>query len=525
MTLLTFDGVTAATPDGTILFSGLTLALQREKLGLVGRNGSGKSTLLALVADGTPPAAGSIVRGGRIGMLRQVPADPAATLAEALGIEADLARLERIDHGAALEQDLELADWTLPARIEKAFADTGLPALELSRSIASLSGGERTRVMLAALLLPDPEVLLVDEPTNNLDSEGRAAVAALLERWPGGAIVASHDRELLARMDRIVELTPSGVHIVGGGWQLFDEVRSAERKRAAEALEKSEAELARARRAGQREREKQDQRDKRGRAHAAKKSEPSIVLGARRQRAEQTAARYRAVGHEGEQRAEDSLAEARKDVDRVTPIRIDLPASRLSATHELVRARGIACSRNGRTLFSDLDIDVRGPERIALKGANGSGKSSLVAILAGISPPSAGAVHTDRDRIAVLEQHLGLLSGEATLEEEIRRHNPHLGRQQAQAALAASGFRNRWAERRVASLSGGERVRLALATLFARATPPQMLILDEPTNHLDIAATEMLEQALVDWDGAILCVSHDAAFLTAIGIEREITLG
>jgi len=525
MALLTFDGVSAVAPDGTILFSGLTLALQREKLGLVGRNGSGKSTLLALVADGAAPAVGSIVRSARIGMLRQIPADPDATLGEVLGIADDLARLERIDRGAALAQDFELADWTLPARIEKALADTGLLALDLSRSIASLSGGERTRAMLAALLLPDPEVLLLDEPTNNLDSAGRSAVAALLDRWPGGAIVASHDRELLARMDRIVELSPSGVHIVGGGWQLFDEVRSAERERSAAALEKSEAELARARRAGQREREKQEQRDKRGRANAAKKSEPNILLGARRQRAERTAARYRAVGHESEQRAEDSLAEMRKDVERVTPIRIDLPDSGLSATHELLRTHGIACSRNGRTLFADLDIAVRGPERIALRGPNGSGKSSLIAILTGICAPSAGVVRADRDRVAALDQHLGLLSGEATVEEEIRRHNPHLGRQEAQAALAASGFRNRWAERHVASLSGGERVRLALCALFARATPPQMLILDEPTNHLDIAATEMLEQALADWDGAILCVSHDAAFLDAIGIEREITLG
>jgi ATPase subunit of ABC transporter with duplicated ATPase domains len=524
MPLLTFDGVSAAAPDGTILFSGLTLALQREKLGLVGRNGCGKSTLLGLVADGAAPATGSIVRGARIGMLRQLPTDPDASLGEALGIDGDLARLERIDRGAAVGRDLELADWTLPARLEKTLADVGHPALDLSRGIASLSGGERTRVMLAALLLPGPEVLLLDEPTNNLDSEGRAAVAALLERWPGGAIVASHDRDLLARMDRIVELTQSAVHVVGGGWKLFEEVRSAERKHAARALERSEAELTRARRAGQRERERQDQRDKRGRASAAKKSEPNIILGARRRRAEQTAARYRTVAEEVAQRAEDSLAEARKDVERVTPIRIDLPDSGLSTTHELVCARGIACSRNGRILFSDLDVSVRGPERIALRGANGSGKSSLVAILAGIRAPTAGVVRADRDRIAVLDQYLGLLAGGATLEQEIRRHNPHLGRQGAQAALAASGFRNRWAERRVASLSGGERVRLALACLFARATPPQMLILDEPTNHLDIAATEMLERALAGWDGAILCVSHDAAFLDAIGIWREITL-
>ncbi len=525
MTLLTLDGVSCAAPDGTILFSGLTLSLGRETLGLVGRNGSGKSTLLHLLAEGAQPAAGTILRGARIGMLRQLPADPNASLANALGVAGELARIERIERGEAEDGDLDLADWSLPARLEQALAATRLPSLDLTLTIATLSGGERTRVMLAALLLPEPEVLLLDEPTNNLDRDGRAAVADLLADWPGGAIVASHDRELLAQADRIVELTASGVHVVGGGWELFDEVRSAARARAAQALEKGEAELSRARRTAQREREKQDQRDKRGRAHAAKRSEPKILLGAQRRRAEETAGRYHRVGGELVERAEGSLATARDDVERVTPIRIDLPASGLSATRELVRAQGLACVRAGRTLFAGLDLTVRGPERIALSGPNGSGKSSLIAILLGRDLPAAGTIQADRERIALLDQHLGLLSGTATLEEEIRRHNPHLGRQQAQAALAASGFRNKWGERRVASLSGGERVRLALACLFAREIPPQLLVLDEPTNHLDIAATELLERALAEWDGAVLCVSHDPAFLAAIGIKREIALG
>ncbi|MBO9611009.1 MAG: ABC-F family ATP-binding cassette domain-containing protein, partial [Paenibacillaceae bacterium] len=148
MTLLTLDGVSCAAPDGTILFSGLTLSLGREVLGLVGRNGSGKSTLLGVIADGAQPAAGTVVRGARIGMLQQLPADPAASLAEALGIADDLARLARIERGEARAGDLDEADWTLPARLDKALADAGLPPLDLTRSIATLSGGERTRVML-----------------------------------------------------------------------------------------------------------------------------------------------------------------------------------------------------------------------------------------------------------------------------------------------------------------------------------------------------------------------------------------
>lgn len=525
MTLLTLDGASCAAPDGTILFSGLTLALNRETVGLVGRNGCGKSTLLELIASGAQPLEGTIRRGARIGLLRQLPEDPGATLAEALGAADALARLARIEAGAARTDDLDRADWALPARLDQVLADTGLPALDLGRSVATLSGGERTRLMLAALLLPEPEVLLLDEPTNNLDAAGREAVAGLLANWRGGALIASHDRELLANVDRIVELTSAGVHVVGGGWEMFEQQRAAERARAAQALERSEAGLAAARREGQRELEKQARRDRNGRVQAAKDIEPRIYLGAQKRRAENTAARYRKVGGELVDRAQAELAEARSQVERTIPVRIELPASGLPAGHVLVRTEGLACRRGDRSLFSGIDLVVRGPERISLTGANGSGKSSLIALLLGREAPSAGSVHADFDRIALLDQHLGLLDARATLEEEVRRHNPHFDANAARATLAAYGFRNRWAERRIDSLSGGERVRLALACLFARARPPQMLILDEPTNHLDIAATELLEQALAAWDGAVLCVSHDPAFLEAIGIEREIALG
>jgi ATPase subunit of ABC transporter with duplicated ATPase domains len=525
MTLLTLDGVSCAVPDGTILFSGLTFSLNRETVGLVGRNGSGKSTLLGLIASGERPLEGTIQRGARIGLLRQLPANPDATLAEALGAADALARLARIESGEAHADDFERADWTLPVRLDQVLADTGLPAVDPARPIATLSGGERTRVMLAALLLPEPDVLLLDEPTNNLDAAGREAVAELLANWHGGVLIASHDRELLANVDRIVELTSAGVHVVGGGWKLFEQQRSAERARAAQALERSEVGLAAARREGQREQEKQARRDKHGRAQAAKDIDPRIFLGAQKRRAENTAARYRKVGGELVDRAQAELAEARSQVERTTPVRVELPASKLVAGQVLVRAEGLACRRGYRTLFSGIDLVIQGPERISLKGPNGSGKSSLIALLLGRDAPSAGSVHADFDRIAFLDQHLGLLDARATLEEEVRRHNPHLDANAARATLAAYGFRNRWAERRVASLSGGERVRLALACLFARAVPPQLLVLDEPTNHLDIAATELLEQALAAWDGAILCVSHDPAFLAAIGIEREVALG
>ena len=523
MTLLTLDRVACAAPDGSLLFHDLTLSLDRRRVGLVGRNGSGKTTLLRTIAGELPLAAGSVVVSGRLAMLRQLPDDPNASLAEALGLQAALARLRRIEAGAPLPHDWDEADWTLPARLESAAGRAGL-VFDPRRRLGTLSGGERTRLMLARLLLDEPEVLLMDEPTNNLDADGRAAVTRLLAEWKGGAIVASHDRGLLSGMDAIVELTGSGVHTVGGGWDVFVQRREDERQRAATTLETSEARLRQARREAQAEREKQERRAGRGRRIAQSGSAPKILLGAQKRRAEATTGRRYRLGEDLVAQAADAFAQARDRVDVLDPVRVTLPPCGLPAGHTVLRADGLTCEHGGRRLFGPLDLAITGPRRIAVGGANGTGKSTLLRIVAGLQEPSSGQVRQRTHRIALLDQDLALLPRTTAL-DAMRALNPGMSEHEAHAALAAFGFRNRWAGREVVGLSGGERVRLALAGLFSGAEPPWLLILDEPTNHLDFATVELLESALSGYDGAVLCVSHDPAFLAAIGIEATIVLG
>jgi ATPase subunit of ABC transporter with duplicated ATPase domains len=526
------DRLAYSLADGRTLLSDLTLGFGRERTGLVGANGTGKSTLVRLLAGDLRPSSGSVVRAGSLGYLPQdfrVHADQ--PLADVLGIAVRLARVDRVLAGDASPDDLDRVggDWDLRERAEAVLARLGLSHLALDRPVVDVSGGEATRVALAGVLLAEPDFLLLDEPTNNLDAAGREALYGFVEGWTGGLLAVSHDRGLLRRMDRIVELTPSGARVYGGGYDLYRAQRDAEADAAARELASAQAELRSARREAQQMRERQARRDSRGRQVAAKGGMPKIMLGMMKERAEGTGAR---VHETGARLIADGVARreaARERVDEQARLALDLPSAAVPAGKVVVELDAVTYAHPGAAspVMDGVSLRVTGPERVAIVGRNGGGKTTLLRLVTGELRPDAGTVRLGlpRDEVAFFDQHTRRLRDDASVLENYRAANPDVDVTAARHALARFLFEGHAVHQPAGSLSGGQRLRAALACTLNGWHPPRLLLLDEPTNHLDLDSLQALEEVLRGYDGALLVVSHDADFLDAIGIQRRVELG
>ena len=522
---ITLDRIACRTPDGRDLFSDLTLAFGREKTGIVGRNGAGKTTLIRLITGELAPADGAVRVAGRLGLLRQaVQPPPGASVADLMDLAEPLARLARIERGEGSDADLAEADWTLPTRLDAALDEVGLAGLDPERPADSLSGGQVTRVQLAALLAGEPDVLLLDEPTNNLDAEAKALVAGVLRDWRGGAVVVSHDRQLLRGMDRIVELSALGARVYGGGWDAYAERREAERAAAARDLDLAERATRQVEREVQAAREIKQRRDAAGKRAALKGGQPRLMLGGMAERAENSGGRASHLADRQRAEAGEALEQARAKVERLKTLSLELPSSGLAAGKRVLAFEDVGFAwPDGTPALRAVSFDIAGPRRLAVTGPNGVGKTTLLRLAVGDLECTAGRIMCG-GRIALLDQRTAILGEEETILAAYRRLNPDGDDNACRAVLARFLFRADAALKPVVSLSGGERLRAGLACVLGSVTPPQLLILDEPTNHLDLDSIAAIETALAAYDGALLVVSHDADFLARVGVDAEVRL-
>jgi ATPase subunit of ABC transporter with duplicated ATPase domains len=524
------EAVSWRTPANDVVLDEITLAVGRDKTGLVGANGCGKTTLARILTGELAPTSGVVRRAGTIAYLPQDFAPLGEqSVAQALGVHDKLAALARLSAGEGRDGDLELLDddWTLQERTTAQLHRLGLDHLDLQRRMDTLSGGETTRVVLAALFLGNPDLLVLDEPTNNLDAESRQALYAAVRAWPGGLLVISHDRELLGLVDRIVELTPKGPQVYGGNFDLYTAQRDAEKAAAQREVGEATKQLRKDRRQAQATREIQERRNSRGQKERDKGGMPTILLNAMRQKSQLTTARLAATHEAKVEAAQSALASARERLDARRELDITLSPVELPGGKTVLELEGVSFRYPGaeRPLLADFSLRMVGPERVALHGPNGSGKTTLIRLILGELRPEAGSVSVGVERMACLDQQASLLDPQRSILENFRAYNPELSETVCRLTLARFLFRTDSVHRLTGTLSGGERLRAALACVLTAVAPPQLLILDEPTNHLDLASLANLEQALRLYTGALLVVSHDRTFLENAGVTRRVELG
>ncbi len=491
-----------------ILFIEASAALQKgEKIGLVGPNGAGKTTLFRMISGQELPDEGqvSLDRGITIGYFSQDVgemsgrsavaevmdgAGPVSVVAgELRELEAAMADPDRADdmdeiiarYGEVQHRFEELDGYALDGRAREALSGFGFSQEMMEGDVGALSGGWKMRVALARILLMRPDVMLLDEPSNHLDLESLIWLEQFLKGYEGALLMTSHDREFINRIiNKVVEIDGGTLTTYSGDYEFYEQQRALNEKQQQAQFERQQAML-------------------------AKEIKFIERFKARASHAAQVQSRVKKL---------DKIERVEPPKRRQTVAFEFLPAPR--SGEDVVSLKNVHKGYGSRSIYQGLDFMIRRKERWCVMGINGAGKSTLLKLVAGSAEPDDGTVAVGGSvKMGYFAQHaMDLLDGERTVFQWLEDSFPQAGQGSLRALAGCFGFSGDDVEKKCRVLSGGEKARLVMAQMLF--DPPNFLVLDEPTNHLDLATKEMLINALSEFEGTMLFVSHDRHFLAAL---------
>ena len=528
--MLSLQNISYTHPNKDILFNHINLTVNnQDKVAIIGNNGIGKTTLLKIIAKELLPSSGQL----------DVESDPYyipqifgqynhLTIAQALRIADKLHALKEILEGSIREENFNLLndDWTIEDRCDETLDYWQLKELDLSQKMGTLSGGQKTKVFLAAIFIHKPQLILLDEPSNHLDTSSRQLLYDFMESTKSTLLLVSHDRKLLNLSGTIGELGQHGIRIYGGNYDFYEEQKQIEHHALNQSIQNKEKAL---RKAEGREREtleRQQKLDTRGKRKQEKSGVARIMMNTLRNNAENSTSKLKSVHAEKIDGMTQELQDLRTALPDLDKMKFGIDHSQLHKGKILFVATNINFAYNTARLWREnLSFQIVSGERIALKGQNGSGKTTLIKLISGDLEPQTGAVHRAKNKSVYIDQDYSLLDNKQKVYEQAQQfNNSRWQEHEIKTRLNRFLFaRDDW-DKPCSVLSGGERMRLMLCCLTIDRKSPDILILDEPTNNLDMQNVEMLTEAINEYRGTVIVVSHDEAFLERINIERTIEL-